>query len=53
MIYTYQIRYQTSIRRSDGSWIPMDNDNVDYRAYLEWLAKGNEPEEWQPESEQQ
>jgi len=33
------------IKRSDGVWIPMDNNNVDYRDFLEWKSKGNEPKE--------
>jgi hypothetical protein len=26
------------------SYIPMDEANTDYQAYLEWLEAGNEPE---------
>jgi hypothetical protein len=36
---------------SDGSksWIPLDEGNTDYQAYLTWLAEGNEAEEWSAE----
>jgi hypothetical protein len=32
------------IRKSDGAAIPKDPFNVDYAAYLEWVAAGNTPE---------
>lgn len=31
------------IRTLDNVCIPFDPDNVDYQAYLAWLAEGNEP----------
>jgi hypothetical protein len=30
-------------RISDNAFIPMDEQNTDYQAYLKWVAKGNEP----------
>jgi hypothetical protein len=48
-MHTYKIAYETSIRRSDGAWIPMSEQNSDYQQYLAWVAEGNTAEEWQPE----
>lgn len=31
-------------RLSDNAFIPMNEDNTDYQAYLDWVAEGNTPE---------
>jgi hypothetical protein len=41
----YQLTRSDSILRiADNAYIPPDARNSDYRAYEDWLAKGNTPE---------
>jgi len=36
----------SSIQRlSDNAFIPFDQSNTDYQAYLKWLEEGNTPEQ--------
>ena len=36
---------QSIKRLSDGAFIPLNSpDNIDYQAYLKWVAEGNTPE---------
>jgi len=34
---------QMILRLADNAFIPMDEANTDYQAYLKWLEEGNTP----------
>ncbi len=45
MTMTYQLTTgDTILRLADNAFIPQDEANTDYAAYLEWVAAGNTPE---------
>lgn len=48
----YRITESPSVifRITDGAHIPADPGNIDYQAYLAWLAEGNTPSTIQSES---
>ena len=41
-----QVSTTSIIRVSDDALIPFDEANIDYQAYLAWVAEGNTAEEW-------
>ena len=53
MAYTYKLLANDAktgaearciLRKEDNAFIAMDERNVDYVEYLEWVAKGNTPD---------
>ena len=47
MDYTYKKTQleESIIRKEDNAFIPLDENNIDYKAYLAWVAAGNTPED--------
>jgi hypothetical protein len=43
-LYTTNTGNQFVIRLADNAYIPMNEQNSDYQAYLKWVAEGNTPE---------
>ena len=41
---TETIVVQAIRRTSDNAWIPMNEENTDYQAYLLWVSEGNTAE---------
>lgn len=43
-LHTSSTGQQFVKRLEDSAWIPFDESNTDYQAYLKWLEEGNTPE---------
>ena len=48
MSYTLTSEPDIIVRDVDQAHIPADPDNIDYQAYLAWLAEGNTPTPYVP-----
>ncbi|MCC7681865.1 hypothetical protein [Janthinobacterium sp. FW305-128] len=46
-MYTIAEEANIIIRESDGAFIPMDCQNLDYIKYMEWLADGGVPKQFE------
>tara|TARA_R100000329_G_C7485788_1_gene171120 strand:+ start:397 stop:561 length:165 start_codon:yes stop_codon:yes gene_type:complete len=51
MSFTYKLikndltnKINTVLRKEDNAFIPFDEGNTDYQAYLAWVAEGNTAE---------
>ena len=42
-LYTTNTGNQFVIRLADNAYIPVNQDNADYQAFLLWKSQGNEP----------
>ena len=42
-LYTTNTGNQFVIRLADNAYIPVNQDNTDYQAYLKWVEEGNIP----------
>jgi hypothetical protein len=40
----YQLTTEGGVLRSDGAFIPLDQANTDYQAFILWVAAGNTPD---------
>ena len=43
LLKTFEGQINSVLRIVDNAAIPFDSANVDYQAYLAWLAEGNQP----------
>lgn len=43
VLFGNSINNSTIVRVSDGACIPFDPANIDYQAFLAWIAEGNAP----------
>ncbi len=48
MTYTLTAQPNIIVRDEDGAFIPADEDNTDYQAFLAWKAEGHEPTPYTP-----
>ena len=51
MTYTLTKDTQIIVRDADNAFIPADEANTDYQAYLAWLSEGNTPNPYVPPPE--
>jgi hypothetical protein len=49
MYQIVKLNNEENLIHSTLGFIPADEANVDYQAYLAWVAEGNTAEEWSPE----
>ena len=43
-LYVSSLGSKFIIKLADNAFIPFDEANTDYQAYLKWVAEGNTPE---------